>query len=1210
MAAMDGIWGGRFDTASSSAELPARCDQTAAVVAKSKSRIGDTMMCLLPRSWWVSWKQHVEKAAAAPQRIDSREVTLHTRLSVNTTMPEYIGLSLDILEEDEWTRDGKMAAFQHERVTVVSVAVGMLLRSWYGGELAMHPRVRAEPGSITECPIDLRPLHVHVQYWLFTQRDPSGVLADGNGEQAEEDELIECSFLMQRHALVDQLRQCVLAELDCEGDSFAHDPLRKGVKTPFNADELDFRMWAADRVDPTNEEHAMLTLLINSELLDGVALDCVPALCDESAERVFVRMHGRYSNIRSWGTAIDRHDSEVASAPAGGYMGGGRHIGARLPTLAHSDTLRSGHAAAPHMSRLLPSLVSDRGDVRSAPRTPRGSAKRKMFGEDRGTLSTKTASGDEGSGGGGGGRHRDGGVASPHYAKRVRSSMGGSGAWRGGESGGATSSPRSSSYMDPGRSSYVDDYNPDEMYSCNVTRKGSSAGYEMPAEAAGIVGLRNLGNTCFLNSILQCLLHLRPLRRVFGVEGGGAWKDAINASNRDGTGGELAREFAKLMKAAWSGEYSCLKPVRFKNVLGRFVPHLAGFAQQDSQEALGAIIDKLQEDLNLCVSKPYIERPEGSGRSLEDDDRVAAEATAGHKKRNDSVIGDAVSGFYRNRMECCNASCSRVSVTFDPFNQLTLTLPSKHCMPRAFRATYVPADGSSPIEIAAVVSGDKSVAELLNSMRDAIRAEVRQSNAIRGEDHGGATTVYCEVDAPDYEDDDANSSGGAPLDEPHLKRARLVGVGGRSSSVGGELPHLVLTRERWTGDKEKNGIDIDRVFAPSTSVVRIKPTDTLLVYAVELPEEEADDGEKKEAALQSAPHISAAAAAAEGGGAGESQEGGSSSSSSSNNSNSTALAYVIVRQVIVMPNILQCIGRPVVVAYRPNITTYRSLRERIVRQLRGYMHQLGAFDAARQFTLYTRRNSFCASHKFDLDHPSSRWGVEGDNLCVAAPGKMPQYRHGTSVYDKKKNAAATYFDATLLWECPREMLDLRAMNAVRPTLALEAPKEGGDGGRKSGVDLQQLLERFSAREQLETDNTWYCSACKEHVRAHKQLTLWSTSEILIVHLKRFSHERSWLEKNEMMVRFPLSGLDLRPFRGPKSAVAALSGATGDAPGAGGGAAEGAAASGEDDGDDALYDLVGVSHHMGGMGGGHYVASVRADDGDWCVHLPWRSLSQP
>ena len=1202
-AAVDGLWCGRIESLKSSAEPPARRDQIEAVEAKARgSPRGDPMMCVIPQSWWVLWKKHVDKEAAAPPRIDLRDVTRHSEPCGNTTLSEYIGLSLDIKADDDWTDDGRVA-YQHERVTVVSRAVGALLCSWYGGDLAMHPRVRAEPGAISECPIDLRPLAVHVQYWLFSLEETteSGGLADGHGEQAEGEELIECSVLMQRHARVDQLEKCVLEELEGNGDSKAHDP-KKAVMTHFNAREMDFRMWAASFVD---DESAMLTLLINSPLHATVALDSVPALRDTSADRVFVRMHGRYTHTQSWGTAIDAHDL-AASAPVASTGG--------LPTVAHSDTS--------HEWRI------------NVPSPPLHSLKRKkVSSSDLGCLSTKTASDGEWSGGGG--WHRDEGFeASRQSGKSARFRR----------RGGATSSPQISSYTDshypgtghrgatssPPNSPYMDSHHLDEMDSWNVTRKGVET-YETAVKAAGIVGLRNLGNTCFLNSILQCLLHMRPLRRIFGVEGGGAWKDAINTSNRDGTGGELAKEFAKLMKAAWSEEYSCLKPVKFKNVLGRFVPHLAGFAQQDSQEALGAIIDKLQEDLNLCAIKPYIERPEGDGRSLEDDDRVAAEAMAGHKKRNDSVIGDAVSGFYRNRMECCNASCSRVSVTFDPFNQLTLTLPSKHCMPRTFRATYVPADGSSPIEIAAVVSGEKSVAELLDAMRDAIRTDARQLSAIRCEDHAGATAVYCEVDADGVGDDvgDANFPGGVPVDEPRLEQARLVsGDSSSSSSVGGELPHLVITGLRWTS--ETSGCEINVVFAPSASVASIKSDQNLLVYAVELPGAEQDgDGKEEdpgEAALRSAAHTSAAAPRGGGGGdasaggsamrvegsaSGESQEGASSSRSSC-----VAVAYVVVRQMVEEGGTLRCLGRPVVVAYRPNVTTYRTLRENIAMQLRGYMHQLTAFDdAALPFSLHTHGSSHRPSAKYQLDSKSgsnSLWGVEGDDLCVVAPGKMPQYRnYGASAYERKQNAAAKHFDATLLWECAPEMLDRLAMNAVRPTHMLAAPKEGGDGGTKPGIDLQQLLERFSAREQLETDNTWYCSACKEHVRAHKQLTLWSTSDVLVVHLKRFSHERSWLEKNEMMVRFPLNGLDLRPYRGPKSAVAALGGATGDAPsgtgaGAGAGAAEGAAASGDDDGGaDALYDLVGVSHHMGGMGGGHYVASVRANDGNWCVCLRWR-----
>ena len=40
-------------------------------------------------------------------------------------------------------------------------------------------------------------------------------------------------------------------------------------------------------------------------------------------------------------------------------------------------------------------------------------------------------------------------------------------------------------------------------------------------------------------------------------------------------------------------------------------------------------------------------------------------------------------------------------------------------------------------------------------------------------------------------------------------------------------------------------------------------------------------------------------------------------------------------------------------------------------------------------------------------------------------------------------------------------------------------------------------------ETLDEKNTWYCSACKDHVMATKTLQVWTLPEVLVVHLKRF-----------------------------------------------------------------------------------------------------------
>ncbi|KAL5151975.1 Ubiquitin carboxyl-terminal hydrolase 8 [Glycine soja] len=190
-----------------------------------------------------------------------------------------------------------------------------------------------------------------------------------------------------------------------------------------------------------------------------------------------------------------------------------------------------------------------------------------------------------------------------------------------------------------------------------------------PGEAGslGLTGLQNLGNTCFMNSSLQCLAHTPKLVDYFLED----YIREINHDNPLGMNGEIALAFGDLLRKLWAPGASPVAPRTFKSKLARFAPQFSGFNQHDSQELLAFLLDGLHEDLNRVKCKPYIEVKDGDDRP---DEEVADEYWHNHLARNDSVIVDVCQGQYKSTLVC--PVCRKVSVTFDPFMYLSLPLPS------------------------------------------------------------------------------------------------------------------------------------------------------------------------------------------------------------------------------------------------------------------------------------------------------------------------------------------------------------------------------------------------------------------------------------------------------------------------------------------------------------------------------------------------------
>uniref|UniRef100_A0A669B049 Ubiquitin carboxyl-terminal hydrolase n=1 Tax=Oreochromis niloticus TaxID=8128 RepID=A0A669B049_ORENI len=194
--------------------------------------------------------------------------------------------------------------------------------------------------------------------------------------------------------------------------------------------------------------------------------------------------------------------------------------------------------------------------------------------------------------------------------------------------------------------------------------------------ALGATGLRNLGNTCFMNAILQSLSNIeqfscyfKELPAVALRSGKTAGRRMYHTRSQGDNSVSLVEEFRKTLCSLWQGNQTAFSPDSLFYAIWKIMPSFRGYQQQDAHEFMRYLLDHLHRELQYSRN--------GASHPLSPQDGVRLSSTDGKCCTNGtaSVVTSIFGGILQNEVNCL--ICGTESRKFDPFLDLSLDIPSQ-----------------------------------------------------------------------------------------------------------------------------------------------------------------------------------------------------------------------------------------------------------------------------------------------------------------------------------------------------------------------------------------------------------------------------------------------------------------------------------------------------------------------------------------------------
>lgn len=183
-------------------------------------------------------------------------------------------------------------------------------------------------------------------------------------------------------------------------------------------------------------------------------------------------------------------------------------------------------------------------------------------------------------------------------------------------------------------------------------------------------GIANIGNTCYMNSILQCIAHSPLINQYFT---GQVYLD-LKRRHTQSSKLKIVEEVENLLNELRLTKELKIRPDRFYVEFTKVYKQFQGFEQHDSHEFLGILLNSLHDDLKYSQVS-FNQTLTLKGATHDEERKKSQEQWDKYRGQAGSVISAICGGQTRNCLVCKN--CSEKSTIFEVFTDFSIPIPIK-----------------------------------------------------------------------------------------------------------------------------------------------------------------------------------------------------------------------------------------------------------------------------------------------------------------------------------------------------------------------------------------------------------------------------------------------------------------------------------------------------------------------------------------------------